>query len=113
MARLDAAEVQTFLLGQTLYAFDPDRYALAATVTYARDGTCTAVFADGARDKGRFGLEGDTYWTRYERFRRGEMHRFYLISVGLDTALAYHADGRRAFLQSQRAEVDDLFLGWG
>lgn len=94
------------MLGQTLNAFDPDSHAAVASVTYRADGTCTARFPDGTQDRGQFGLSGDTYWTRYTDFRAGETHHFYLERVAPQVTQAYHADGRRAYLQSPLAKLD-------
>ncbi|MEP2641143.1 hypothetical protein [Roseobacter sp.] len=87
-------------MGQDLYAFDPVTRARVAWVAYHPNGTCRAEFSDGTVDHGQFGLEGDTYWTRYTGFRAGETHRFYLVEITPKLAQAYHVDGRQAFLQT-------------
>jgi len=110
MKRMNEAELRAFLVGQTLFAFEPETFRNVAKVTYGADGTCSAVFADETRDSGRFGISGDVYWTRYSRFRQGETHRFFLVTVADDIAQAFHGDGRRAFLQSPHAKLDRSLL---
>lgn len=106
MTRLNPEDLKAFLFGQTVHAFDPDSRNLVATIAYGRDGTCEAVFADGTEDRGQFELSGDTYSTKYTRFRAGETNFFYLELLAPQVAQAYHTDGRRAFLQSPLAKPD-------
>lgn len=106
MSRLDPKEVEAFLVGQTLHAFDPDSHNKVASVTYQDDGTCVAIMKDGTEDRGHYGVDEGIYWTRYNQFRGGETHHFYLVRVGPQVAQAYHSDGRRAFLQSPLARLD-------
>ena len=101
---LSPRAVHDFISGQTLHAFDPETGARAASVTYRADGRVEAQFADGASDIGTWGLSGAQYWTRYTTFRDGEIHHFSLERIDADTAQAYHADGRRAFVQSRNPE---------
>lgn len=110
MNRMNEAELRGFLLGQTLFAFEPETFRNVAKVTYRADGSCTAVFADETQDTGKFGISGDCYWTQYARFRQGETHHFFLVAVADNVAQAFHSDGRRAFLQSPLAHLDqELF----
>lgn len=108
MKRFDAQELLAFLFGRTLHAFDPDSCKRVATVRYGLDGICGVTFVDGTQDQGCYGLEDDTYWTRYDKFRAGETHCFYLVQVAPHIAQAYHADGQRAFLQSALPELKSL-----
>lgn len=100
MKRMNGTEVRAFLYGKTLFIYEPETLKSVAKVTYGSDGRCTALFADGSSDAGQFGFSGDTYWTKYDRFRSGETNHFYLVPVEPEVAQAFHADGRRAFLQS-------------
>jgi len=93
-------DVRRFLTGRTLHAFDPETGARAASVTYHPDGTCALSFAGGAEEGGLWGLDGDTYWTRYDRFRGGEKNGFRLERLAEDIAQAWHVDGSRAFIQT-------------
>lgn len=106
MPRLTAEELKSFMAGKTLYAFDPDTKARVASVSYGSEGDCVARFADGTQDTAEWGLEGDTYWTRYANFRGGEVNRFTLDLIADQVAQAYHTDGRRAFLQSPLEVLD-------
>jgi len=93
-------DVHRFIAGQTVYAFDPDSGVFVATLVYRIDGTIEARFADAKADNGQYGFEGQLYWTRYENFRSGQKHAFYLQAVDDSTAQAFHDDGRKAFLLS-------------
>lgn len=98
--RMNGTEVMAFLKGQRVYGLDPQSRKVAASIDYAPDGTCLARFVDGRLDAGVWGIEGDTYWTRYENFRDGKRHVFSLEPLGQGVAQAYFADGTIAFLQS-------------
>ena len=97
---MTADEVRDFLEGHSVYALDPTTREVVACIDYGTDGTCLCRFVNGDSDKGVFGFEGDTYWTRYETFREGKRHVFRLERRGPRTAQAYFADGTIAFLQS-------------
>ncbi|GGE28303.1 hypothetical protein GCM10011360_15640 [Primorskyibacter flagellatus] len=104
-------DVHRFLMGRTLNAFDPATGARAAAVTYRPDGTCALRFADGAEEGGIWGLEGDTYWTRYDQFRGGERNGFRLELLREDIAQAWHVDGSRAFIQTPLEELPEGIAG--
>lgn len=106
MTRMNAAELQAFVLGRRLFAFEPETLKNVAQVTYQPDGNCIALFIDGTSDKGQYGFSKASYWTRYARFRNGETNRFYLTLIRPDIAQAYHVDGRPAFLQSPLASLE-------
>lgn len=110
MIRMDAAELQAFISGRTLFAYEPDTLARVAEVIYQPDGICLASFANGTKDNGIYGFSDAAYWTRYAKFRNGETNQFYLILVGPQIAQAYHADGRLAFLQSPLASLNQSQL---
>lgn len=97
---MDAAQIVEFLSGRSIYGLDPQTRMVVACVDYGTDGTCRARFLDGETDNGMWGVEGDTYWTQYTRFREGARHVFRLDPVGDGVAQAYFADGTIAFLQS-------------
>jgi hypothetical protein len=107
MSRLTSTEVIDFMLGKTLYSFDPGTRTRAAAITYSSDGTCVAAFEDGTKDKGAFTIHGDTYETQYEVFRAGSVNRFYLMWLMPGIVQAYHTDGRRAFVQTELAALPD------
>ena len=96
---MDAQEVQAFIRGR-LHAFDPATGARVATVDYGPEGRCKLTFASGQAEAGVYGFEGDTYWTRYDRFRDGQRNGFRLERVSENIAQAWYTDGARAFLQS-------------
>jgi hypothetical protein len=98
--RIEDDAVKAFLMGHTIYSYNADTRLLGATITYQPDGTCTAEMADGSQDKGVWGLKGDTYWTRYDRFRDGTTNAFYLIEIAPQVMQAYFDDGRTAFIQT-------------
>lgn len=104
--KLDAAEVRDFLLGKTIFAFDPVTKKRVAKIHYAQGRVCSALFDDGRVDTGTFGFEGDHYWTKYVNFRNGETNHFYLVSLASDLVQAYHIDGVQAFLQSPKSSLD-------
>lgn len=106
--RLAAAEIEKFLVGRPTYAFDPETRARVAGVTYDLDGVCRTEFEEGGGDKGRWGIDADTYWTQYKSFRDGSKNVFYLVHVAPDVAQAYYVDGARAFLQSGRRSLDGM-----
>ncbi len=97
---LSAEEVRMFVFGKTLHAFDPDTLMRVATIYYRRDGTCQLTMENGDTDAGQYGFEEDQYWTRYNRFRDGVLHRFSLIRIDTHSAQAMYEDGSRAFIQS-------------
>ncbi|APE45650.1 hypothetical protein BOO69_18990 (plasmid) [Sulfitobacter alexandrii] len=103
---MNSEEIQTFLKGRSVYGLDPDTHEVVACIDYGTDGTCLCRFANGDTDKGVYGFEGDTYWTRYETFREGKRHAFRLERKGPGVAQAYFTDGRIAFLQSHDAKPD-------
>lgn len=103
--RLSAADLKRFIQGRTLFAYDPETRKQVAQVVYRTDGFCEASFADGTHDRGTYGFSGDTYWTRYDRFRNGETNGFYLMLVEAEVAQAYHLDGRSAYLQSPKGAL--------
>lgn len=105
---LTADEVKLFLEGRDVYSFDPEAKELAAVIHYGVDGHCHVRFADGGTDKGVYGFEGDSYWTRYEYFRNGERHRFDLKPRGPGIAQAYFADGTIAFLQAHSMDLSAM-----
>jgi hypothetical protein len=98
--RLTSTDVLKFLSDRTIYVFNPETRLLVATVEYQADGACCASFVEGKSDKGTWGMEDDSYWTRYLEFRNGEKNSFYLQWVSDDVVQAYHTDGSRAYLQS-------------
>ncbi|MEP5624454.1 MAG: hypothetical protein ABJP82_17920 [Hyphomicrobiales bacterium] len=98
--RMAAVDLQNFIQGKELYAYDPVTREKIAQVTYGSDGRCVVMFANGTNDRGTYGFLEDTYWTRYDVFRNGETNSFYLTRVGPELAQAYHLDGRPAYLQS-------------
>lgn len=104
---LTGTSLHAFLTTQKVHVFDPDTHAPVATVQYGTDGQITMRHADGRTDHGHWGLDGDTYWTRYAHFRDGTLNRFYLEPVDAATAQAYFGDGRRAFLQSHNPSLPD------
>lgn len=104
---MQAAEIRAFLEGRRVHAFAPETRALVAHVDYRGDGRCALCFATGETDQGVYGIEGDTYWTRYDRFRGGETHAFRLERLGPNLAQAWFSTGARAFLQSHDAEVSE------
>ena len=104
--RLNGDEVRQLLLGRPTYSFDPATRKRVAVVTYDPRGTCRFELEDGGGDAGEWGLEGDTYWTRYGSFRGGVRNVFYLIWVSPGVAQAYHEDGTPAFLQSKSDDLD-------
>ena len=97
---MNAQEIRAFLEGHSVYGLNPETQEVVACIDYHTDGTCLCRFANGETDKGVYGFEGDTYWTRYETFREGKRHVFRLIRKGEGVAQAYFADGTIAFLQS-------------
>jgi len=97
---MKADEVKQFLEGHSVFALDPETRQVAACIDYEVGGTCIARFVNGETDKGVYGFEGDTYWTRYETFRGGKRHVFRLVAKGPGVAQAYFEDGTIAFLQS-------------
>lgn len=107
MERISAKDLRAFMVGKTLHAFDPGTRKRVAAVTYMADGACIARFVDGTEDRGQYGLSGDTYWTKYTRFRAGQTSEFYLVELLDQVAQAYHTDGRRAYLQSPLIELDE------
>lgn len=107
MKRLSEVDLRQFISGETLFAYEPDSLKNAAKITYHSSGQCTAIFADGTQDTGQYGFSGDTYWTRYTRFRDGQIHHFYLVPTRSQVAQAYYADGSRAFIQSPLASLDE------
>lgn len=96
---MDAREVKAFLRGR-IHAFDPATGDRVATVDYGAGGACRLTFASGQSEAGAYGFEGDTYWTRYERFRGGQRNGFRLERVSDSVAQAWNTNGSRAFLQS-------------
>lgn len=105
MADLTKAELQSFMVGQQLYAFDPMSLERVGHITYQTDGRCVVVFEDGTADQGDYGLLEASYWTQYAKFRDGKRNEFYLLPLDLDVAQAFFADGRRAFVQTPRASL--------
>lgn len=105
-ARLLKDEIREFLFSQTLHAFDPETLARVATVQYRPDWSCHVVMADASTDEGQYGFKGDFYWTRYNRFRDGALHRFSLNRIDENTAQAYFENGEQAFLQSSLAQLN-------
>jgi len=101
---LNADQVQNFIEGRTVYGFDPVTRAPAAVITYHADGTCTARFADGGRDTGVYGFEGDAYWTRYAQFRGGGTYAFRLEPIGQGVMQAWFTTGARAFVQADHPD---------
>lgn len=97
---LSQSALRAFLMHRTIYVFDPDTRAPVAEVWYEAGGEVRMRHADGRPDQGRWGLEGDAYWTQYDGFRGGSVNSFTLEPLDADTAQAYHTDGRRAYLQS-------------
>jgi hypothetical protein len=97
---MNTDEIRNFLEGRSVYALDPTTRVVAACIDYGTDGTCLARFTDGQNDPGVYGIEDDTYWTRYETFRDGKRHVFRLEARAPGVAQAYFADGTIAFLQS-------------
>ncbi|MDF1728418.1 MAG: hypothetical protein P1U53_11785 [Sulfitobacter sp.] len=104
---MNADEVKEFLRGHSIYALDPETRKVAACIDYRTDGTCFVRFVNGDTDKGVYGFEGDTYWTRYETFREGKRHAFRLVAQGPGVAQAYFQDGTIAFLQSYEETPPD------
>ena len=102
---MKAEDVRRFLEGQEIHVFEPETRALVAVVDYETGGRCGFRFLAGDTDVGVYGFEGDAYWTRYEKFRNGERHVFHLKSLGPAIAQAYFADGTKAFLQAQTADL--------
>ncbi len=99
---LCAADVHSFLSGKTLYSIDPATGDCVATVRYNENGSCHVEFADGTKDTGQYGFEGQQYWTRYKIFRSGERHFFYLEKISGHAVLAYHTNGDKAYIQSRQ-----------
>lgn len=97
---MNAEQITTFLSGRSVYGLDPATRVVAACIDYGTDGTCLARFSNRMTDTGEWGIEGNTYWTRYTRFREGNRHAFRLEPLGEGVAQAYFADGTIAFLQS-------------
>lgn len=104
---LNAAEIKRFLMGRPMYAFEPTTRARVAVVEYEPNGVCATQFEAGNGDNGIWGIDGDTYWTKYRVFRDGAKNVFYLQWVAPDVAQAYHEDGTRAFLQSKFTDLRD------
>jgi hypothetical protein len=99
---MTAEDVRRFIEGQTTVVLDPITSEVVAIVSYELDGTCSSRFPNGDTDTGRYGFDGDCYWTRYTRFRDGKRHSFFLVPMGVGRAQAYFFDGKRAFLQVQK-----------
>lgn len=100
---MSAAELQAFIFGRVVDAFDPETGDQVATVSYLADGTCRFVRPGSvAVEQGSYGLADREYWTRYTAFRDGGRNSFYLVALAPGLAQAYHSDGRRAFLLQQR-----------
>lgn len=100
---MQAADVHAFIFGKVIYAIDPSNDDHVATLCYQTDGSCQLRFENGALDRGTYGFAGQLYWTRYETFRAGEKHLFYLERRNPSLAQAYHEDGSKAFLLSHLA----------
>ncbi|MCR9136676.1 MAG: hypothetical protein NXI27_11810 [Alphaproteobacteria bacterium] len=95
---MSESAVRRFIEGKTVSALVPETGDLFGSVTYGPDGSCHARFADRTEDIGRYGFDGQTYWTRYKTARGGVTNHFFLIDLGEGRAQAYHDDGRRAYL---------------
>jgi hypothetical protein len=105
---MNADEVRLFLEGRKIYCFQPETRALFAVIDYESDGRCAARFSSGEADAGVYGFDGESYWTRYETFRSGEIHAFHLRKLGPGIAQAYFTDGTKAFLQSHSADLSEF-----
>lgn len=101
--RLTATEVGEFLYNRTLECFYPGSDTCAATITYHADGICRAVMEDASTDQGRYGFDGDLYWTQYSWFRDGGLYRFYLERIDHTTCQAFFDGGTKAFRQRIKA----------
>ena len=104
---LDENSLFTFLTSQRIFVFDPETFEPVAQVTYGSDGSVEMRHFDGREEKGIWGIDGSTYWTRYEKFRDGRVNQFYLQPVDDETAQAFFSDGRRAYLQSYRRSLKE------
>ncbi len=98
-------EVRRFISGQTVYSFHPATGELVATLYYQAGGKCNVHFVNGDVDYGTYGFSNQLYWTRYENFRSGRKHEFYLEKVDRFSMQAYHEDGSKAYLLSHRPPV--------
>ena len=103
--RLSEEDVRLFVFGQILHAFDPDTLTRVATIHYRRDWTCRVTMENGDTDAGQYGFEDDLYWTRYNQFRDGALHRFSLTRIDAHSAQAMFEDGTQAFIQSSLAQL--------
>jgi hypothetical protein len=103
--RLSEEDVRLFLFDQILHAFDPETLIRVATVQYRRDWTCLVIMENGDTDTGQYGFDGDLYWTKYNQFRDGALHRFSLTPIDAHSAQAMFEDGTRAFIQSPLAQL--------
>lgn len=103
--RLSEEDVRLFLFGQILHAFDPDTLIRVATIHYHQDWTCQVTMENGDTDAGQYGFEKDLYWTKYNQFRDGVLHRFSLTRIDAHTAQAMFEDGSLAFIQSPLAQL--------
>ena len=101
--RLSGPDILAFLTAGPIHVFDPDSLDPVAEVTYRTDGSVGMKTTDGTTDAGAWGVTGDLYWTRYQRFRDGKRHEFYLEIVDDQTMQAHFGNGERAFLQSHKA----------
>lgn len=106
--RLKPEEVERFLIGRKINAFDPSTRSWVASVKYDAGGFCTTKFKAGGGDEGRWGISGDTYWTQYRMFRDGSKNIFFLKWVAADLAQAYFENGSPAFLQSGSDNLDSV-----
>lgn len=95
---LSAAELATYLEGQTYAGSSPETGDLVGTVTYHPDGTSTLVMADGTAQEGTYRLDGNAYCTRYAAFRDNSENCFTLEPLGDGRTQAWYTDGRMALI---------------
>lgn len=95
---MDAEELGPFVQGGTFTGVDPLTGEAQATVTYNADGSSVLRLPDGTREAGTYRFDGDTYCTRYERFRDGVETCFRLEDLGDGRAQAWRSDGPRALI---------------